>query len=215
MAAPSLSRELFERIVTSDNAVGLIRGMINSDPPTTEGDHFDCKVLPPDPNQHDRKTRELWSEALGGFANAGGGVLIWGLEAKKRPIAGRDIDAVIDEKPIPDPMVFESRLRELHRGATDSPLGHVEIKAFLLPEDPGRGFVVCFVPEGEYKPYRSELAEQQYFLSRGIARRLWVGPSWARCSTRDKRRSSVSMPNLLGRRWAVTGKVVMKRVRLR
>jgi len=138
--------------------------LINSDPPTPETDHFDCKLEPLDPKQRDRKAKEIWSEVLGGFANAGGGVLIWGLDARKKTIDGREIDAVVGEVPVANPRALESRLRELQRQATDPPLGNVEIQSFPLPGDDSKGFVVCLIPEGLFKPYRSEQAGQQFYL---------------------------------------------------
>src|SRR2546423_872105 len=113
----SLARGFFDQIVNDPNPVAAIRRLINSDPPTAESDHFDCKLEHPDQKQRDKKTKEIWSEALGGFANAGGGVLIWGLDARKKTIDGREIDAVVGEGPVSNPRGLEARLRELQRQA--------------------------------------------------------------------------------------------------
>jgi len=163
-----LAREFYDRIVGDSDPVAAIRRLINSDPPTAEMDHFDCKQEDRgDAKKRDQKTKEVWSELLGGFANAGGGVVIWGLDARKTTIDGREVDAVSGEVPVANPRAFSSRLRELQRQATDPPLGNVEITAYPLPGDDSRGFVVCLIPEGPHKPYRSEHAHKQYFLRLG------------------------------------------------
>ncbi|HJT76274.1 MAG TPA: RNA-binding domain-containing protein, partial [Gemmataceae bacterium] len=80
--SPSLARGFFEQITQSRDPVAAVRDLINSSPPTAETDWLDFKTEHLDPKQRDRKTRETWSEALGGFANNQGGVLIWGVDAR-------------------------------------------------------------------------------------------------------------------------------------
>ncbi|MFO0796349.1 MAG: ATP-binding protein [Gemmataceae bacterium] len=167
-STPSLARVFFDNIVTAPDPVAAIRGLITSDPPTFESDIFDCKLEPIEAKQRDAKHKELWSEVLGGYANAGGGVVIWGLDAsKKREIDGRQIDVVCGERPIDNPLAVESRLRELQRQATDPPLAGVEIRSYTLSEDPARGFIICYVPEGPHKPYRSEHAGKHFYVRAG------------------------------------------------
>jgi hypothetical protein len=164
---PSLAHSFFERITQDTDPVAAIRRLINSDPPTIETDWLDFKTEHHDARQRDKKVRETWSEALGGFANNQGGVLIWGVDARKVKVGGAEIDAACDEKPITDPQALRSRLVELHRGATDPPLANVEIKAYELPGNPGKGFVICYVPQGLYRPYRAEQAGQQFYIRAG------------------------------------------------
>jgi hypothetical protein len=162
-----MARDVFERIVNAPDSVAGIRALINTANPTPETDWLDFKTEPHDQKQRDRKIGETWSEALGGFANNQGGVLIWGIDARKIKVRGVEIDAAWGEKPMTDPIALMSRLTELQRGATDPPLANVEIKPYELPERPGSGFVVCYVPEGAFKPYRSEQASRQYYLRAG------------------------------------------------
>jgi hypothetical protein len=60
----------------------------------------------------------------------------------------------------------KSRLIELQRQATDPPLANVEIEAYEIASAPGTGFVVCFVPEGPFKPYRTEDGRRSQFYVR-------------------------------------------------
>jgi hypothetical protein len=108
----------------------------------------------------------MWVEALAGFANNQGGVLVWGIEARKDPATNVDVASAV--KPVDNPLSVKSRLIELQRAGTDPPLANVEIEAYELASAPGTGFVVCFVPEGPFKPYRTEEGRSsQYHLRAG------------------------------------------------
>jgi hypothetical protein len=167
MPPPSIARNFFEGIVNASDPVAAIRGLINSSPPTVERDWLEFKGQHRDPKQRDKKFGEQWSEALGGFANNQGGVLVWGADARQKPVKGGAIDGVWEEQPVDYPVALASRLTELQRQATDPPLANVEVKPCPLPTKPDQGFVVCFIPEGPDKPYRSEQAAKQWFLRAG------------------------------------------------
>ncbi len=154
-----------EQIRSAADPVGFIRGLVNSTPPTYESDWLDFK-LPPNTDLKDAKWRSLWIEALCGFANNQGGVLIWGIDARKDPETG--VDAACGEKPVDNPAGVKSRLIELQRQATDPPLANVEIESYEIPSALGMGFVVCYVPEGPFKPYRAEDGKRsQYHIRAG------------------------------------------------
>jgi hypothetical protein len=69
--------------------------------------------------------------------------------------------------PLTDPIGLASKLTEWQGQATDPPLAGVEIRPFVVPEDPNRGFVVCFVPEWKFKPYQSLQTEDKQYYHRG------------------------------------------------
>src|SRR5262245_8072129 len=84
--APSIARELIDRIINAPDKAAQLLAMVKADPPTVEDDWLDCKLEPT--NQKERKQNEMkmkgmWLEALSGFANNEGGVLVWGLYARK------------------------------------------------------------------------------------------------------------------------------------
>lgn len=165
MPTESLARAFFDNLLAGDR-IANIRKLINANPPVQECDWFDVKCE--NPKQRDEKnTRKIWSEALGGFANNQGGVLIWGLDARKTQIDGQEIDCICGEAPILAPEAFRSKLTEWQRQATDPILPNVETVAVSLPEDATKGFIVCFIPEGVHKPYRSEYADRNYYLRAG------------------------------------------------
>jgi Putative DNA-binding domain len=172
MPAPTLARDFYDRIVTAPDPVEAIRNLIDLTVPTFETDWLDFKGDPGDPKrpdlkQRDRKVRELWSEAIGGFANNQGGVLVWGIDARKIDTPHGEIDAASGDKPVDNPIALKSRLIELQRGATDPPLANVLVEAYVIPGSPSRGYVVCYVPQGPFKPYRSEQPGPQYYLRAG------------------------------------------------
>lgn len=90
---------------------------------TSETEWLDFKTQAKHPND-DKST---WSEAISGFANNQGGVLIWGVDARKDSASG--IDAANALVPIKSVDVFQSRLRELTHVATEPPLPGIIVKS--------------------------------------------------------------------------------------
>ena len=109
--------------------------------------------------------KATWSEALAGFANTQGGVLIWGVDARKDTTSS--IDAACGVSFVKNPLAFKSRLMELHRQATEPPVHGVEIEAYSISGSPNEGFVVCLIPESPFKPHRAEYAGHQYIIRAG------------------------------------------------
>jgi hypothetical protein len=159
---PSLAEELFRKIESQPDPSAFLEAMANpSNPPTFESDYLDFKAKP-DNDPKNSKLKEMWFEALSGFGNSGGGVLLWGIDARKDPTTG--IDAACGICPIQNPNAFKSLLVELQRGATDPPLGNVRIEAW--ESKPGEGFVACLIPSGPFKPYRAEVSGKKQFWLR-------------------------------------------------
>ncbi len=166
---PSIASERFEEIVKAADPVAKILGMVNSSPPTVEDDWLDCKQEPTDsndPKQRDSKMKGMWLQALSGFSNNEGGVIIWGLDARKdRKDKKSSIDQINGVKPVNDPQGLRAKLLEWRRQATDPPVGNVQVQAYDHPREAGKGFVVCFIPEGPHKPYRTNEGDRsQYYL---------------------------------------------------
>jgi hypothetical protein len=88
----------------------------------------------------------VWLQALSGFSNNEGGVLVWGLDARKDKTS--NIDQIVGVKPINDPQGLRAKLLEWRRQATDPPVGNVQVQAYDHPTEAGKGFVVCFIPKG-------------------------------------------------------------------
>jgi hypothetical protein len=79
----------------------------------------------------------------------------------------------------------------LHHESTDPPLPGIRIEAYTDSNKGGKGFVVCYIPQGDFVPYRAEYAQKQYFIRVGddsiipgrvILRRLFYPQSMAKLS---------------------------------
>ncbi len=115
MPPPSLAREFFDQIRTAADPVAFLTGLVNPANPTFEGDWLDFKTQP-DKDLKAPKWREMWVEALAGFANNAGGVLVWGIDARVDPAT--KVSAACGVKPVDNPAGVKSRLIELQRQAT-------------------------------------------------------------------------------------------------
>ena len=156
----SRAKLLFDRIVGDSDAVATIEKMVADHWPETE--YLDFKTAGAEGDN-----RKNWSIALSGFGNTEGGVIVWGVEAKGTPSpdgSGRKIDTAIQCKLVRHPLTFGQLLKDTQLQAVIEPLRGVEIKAW--ESTPGEGYVVCYVPEGEYKPYRADLEPSHQYWQR-------------------------------------------------
>jgi hypothetical protein len=159
---PSLAKEFFLKIKNAYDPVAFLKGLVGSQPPTHETEWLDFKCAA---NVDEKKTKEIWSEALAGFANTQGGVLVWGIDARKDSTTG--VDAASNLSLAPNPNALKSRLYQLHAEATDPPVLGVEIEAYAIPNSPSEGFVVCFIPESPFRPHRAEHANKRFLIRVG------------------------------------------------
>ena len=156
----SQARYLFE-LYTGTAAPGLLQSLPTQVPKVFETEWLDFKTGKFNPQDVPR----IWSKALGAFANNEGGVVVWGVDAKKDPDTG--VDAAHAVEPVADVYRLTSRLKELHHQATDPPIKGVEVTPLPLHEGSPAGFVVCFVPESGHKPHRAEHDGKKFYLRMG------------------------------------------------
>jgi hypothetical protein len=114
--ATSTARQFFDGLVAG--SVPAIEALVTNAVHETEWLDFKS-------GEHLKDTAETWSEAISSFANNQGGVLIWGIDARKDKATG--IDAASDLKPVPSPANLRSRLLELLRGAAEPPVIGIEL----------------------------------------------------------------------------------------
>lgn len=158
----SSARAFFEFISSKPDPFAFLSSIpdsITSDSPFFEEEWLEFKGWP----QHDKDARSIWSKALSGFANITEGMIVWGIDARKT--SPRGIDAACGLKLLPDPVAFESKLRDWVRDATNPPVVGVEYKGYAGPNR--EGFVLCLVPESGHKPHRAEWADKQYYYRAG------------------------------------------------
>jgi len=117
---------------------------------STEDLHLDCKIWP---SKEDEMQRML-AKALCGFANADGGVIVIGMQARRGP--DKDNPDLIEKAvPVSDIMAVKSRIEDLVGQIVEPGLDGVELAS--VEESPGAqsGFVVISVPPTEGFPCRS------------------------------------------------------------
>lgn len=163
MPSQSNALEYFNQICAKDDTYAFLESLAVTDPPTIETEWLEFKGCD---RISESQIKSYWSEALSGFANTGGGVLVWGLDARKEPET--QVDKVIGVSLHPDAEVLASRLRELVVQSVDPPIGGVEIKP-IRRDNSKAGFVVCFIPEGKAKAHRAESADRNYYLRIGTS----------------------------------------------
>ena len=141
---------------TGPDAIAKIRALPDEIPKRFENNFLEFKsgILGDDEN-----IKGHWAKALGSFANSGGGVLIWGVRADGDDAS--KIDAVHSVEPVADAQALASKLRNWQPPATDPPVKGVELKVLLLSAASSDGFVVCYIPESDSKPHRSEFGKNK------------------------------------------------------
>ena len=145
----------FQQIMDARDRPALLHGMISARQPESEILDYKCGA-----KLQDDSIRRLWAKALSGFGNTEGGAVVWGIDARptKVPDAnGRErmLDVPKSADLHPDPQALAQRLRDLLRDATEHPVLGVRIEPIIDPAAAGGGFIVCLVPSGKDKPYRS------------------------------------------------------------
>lgn len=102
-----------------------------------------------------------FAKALSGFANTAGGVLLFGVRARKRD----DVDLIESIAPITGLKVFESRLRELESRVVERSVPGVKYRAIRTSRD--AGLLAILIPESPWLPHRSRKDRHFYIRSGG------------------------------------------------
>ena len=107
----------------------------------------------------DKKTL---ARALSGFANSSGGLIIWGIDARKNE---QKIDCAREAHEIRPLSLLLSRLNELTSRAVSPPIDAIRHKPISSGQD--SGFAVTLVPESESGPHMAKLGEDRYYKRSG------------------------------------------------
>jgi hypothetical protein len=103
--------------------------------------------------------RKVLARAISGFANSSGGLIVWGVIAK-RTVDG--IDGADAPEPISDMQRFVTNLQRYSGSAVSPTVPGVVHRA----TDSGE-FAITLVPQGELPPYMAKLGEDRYFKRSG------------------------------------------------
>lgn len=127
--------------------------------------HFDYKSKrdPQTPELGDDDKHNL-AEAISGFANSGGGVILWGVIQK-------DETSVLKLQPLAQIQTFLSRLQQLGGQSTDPPAPGLDGAWIPASDYPGAGFAALLVPESPLPPHRVALKigkiQHNYYVRSG------------------------------------------------
>jgi hypothetical protein len=157
---PSRAREYFERF-TAANAAEMLQALARSETKTYEDEQLDFKHG----NPREQDIDQIWSKALGAFANSQGGVVVWGIRADRDN--HKKLDFAHSLALVPDIHRLKDRLTQKYRFLTDPPLANVEVVPVPLKKGAKDGFVVCYVPEGDRKAFQSTKAKFPYYFRIG------------------------------------------------
>lgn len=109
----------------------------------------------------DEKDKLRFSEVLSQFANSDGGVLIWGVETKKKPA-----DTAVKLKPISEVREFATFLENGLKDLVVPMVDGVEIKVIPFSKSSKSGFVKVLVPASDKTPHRANHNKSREYLKR-------------------------------------------------
>jgi hypothetical protein len=127
-----------------------------------ESEYLEYKTI-----ERDTKVPEIWSKVLASFGNLDGGVLVWGVDARKGKAEQPGqiaVDGVQGLKPVPDPDQLVQTLKDNLRDSLNEPIHG--IKYVTVNASTTGGYVVCFIPAGQNKPYRALRCKGQPYFQR-------------------------------------------------
>lgn len=162
--AESLASAFYNQIISADDPGAFLESLIGR----TEEDWLDFKGFSKNTSlaQQAKDIRKIWAENLSAFANTAGGLLIWGIRAQHDK--AKHVSVASELALFPEPTVLKTTLQNLHLEATDPPVAGVQIHCYPAPSGNGtEGFVVCYIPESEYKPHCAKLGDKAFFMRFG------------------------------------------------
>lgn len=110
-------------------------------------------------NSDDKKNL---AKALSGFSNSSGGLIVWGIDARKN---AQGIDCACELMAIQSVKRFLSRLNELTGMAVSPIVDGVQHK--IINADKNDGFVVTYIPESASGPHMAKLGDDRYYKRSG------------------------------------------------
>src|SRR5208282_3733877 len=154
-------RGLFESLAHDGAAVRALVGR-------PEELDFDCKrKATPTQGAFEKEDKRSLGITLSAFANSMGGLLLWGVEARKDEDSG--VDSVGGFEPITDLRRFESEARTISAEAVMPRIANVEFAAVEDPPNSGNGYLAMYVARSERRPQHCEIAGVRGYYRRSMA----------------------------------------------
>ncbi len=121
--------------------------------------HLEFKTLE-DPG-FSRNDRRNLARALSGFGNSDGGLILWGIDARRT----RRVDAAIALRPIADLARASSEIQTLTGEAASPAVPGVDHKPIM--DTGAAGFIVTLVPASDGGPHMAKCGEDRYYRRSG------------------------------------------------
>lgn len=126
-----------------------------------ENNILECKQKDsPENGDIEMGDKAKFAKCLSGFANTGGGVVVFGLDARKQD----GIDEITAIAPISELKKFESGLREIESRVVERNIQGVEYKR--LETESGKGLLAVYIPQSPTPPHRS-LVDHHFYIRAG------------------------------------------------
>ena len=121
---------------------------------------LDFKITPNNFGNADE--RKVLAKTISAFANSSGGLIVWGIDARRDK--GDDVDCAQDAVPLKSPDLFMSRLMEYAAAATAPPAPDVQHRRV---DGEGGPFALTYVPESDRGPHMAKNGEDRYYQRSG------------------------------------------------
>ena len=170
---PSPAEELFKGL----NSITEIEQLITNGEP--EGPYLECKS--PQSPQINPGLKIQLAEAISGFANSGGGVIIWGVSTTKHSHGNLDILSQIE--PIGNCRNFAKQIDKHIPLLTTPSISTSPSNVLLISKSDTKGIIVSFIPPSLSDPVQSSVDKQFHFrngdefsdLPYEILKRMFLG----------------------------------------
>jgi predicted HTH transcriptional regulator len=134
-----------------------IRGFVEDN--REEDLHLDFKMVSSLPFTRD--DRKNFAKALSGFANSSGGIVVWGIDARKND---EGVDSASEEKPIAKLSKLISDLNSFTGEFVNPIVEGVQHKSISIEDD--SGFAVSLIPESVSGPHMAKGGEDRYYIEK-------------------------------------------------
>jgi hypothetical protein len=124
--------------------------------------HLDFKGVA-SPHLRSADDKQNLAKALSGFANSDGGLIVWGVDARKND-AG--VDCALQVQPVADVSMLISRLNSLTSDLVSPSVAGVEHRVVFAEED-GSGCAATLVPASEGGPHMAKATLDRYYKRSG------------------------------------------------
>jgi hypothetical protein len=124
--------------------------------------HLDFKLVKD--AELDREDRRTFAKAVSGFGNSDGGLIVWGVDARKNE---DEIDCACGAPGISGVKRFIIKLNEYTGSVVNPTLVGIDHRPIVSDQESDHGYGVTFVPPSESGPHMAKLGEDRYYRRSG------------------------------------------------